>query len=96
MMKNDLLDMILDAENHENLVLNTADGKQLVFEQIATIPYQDHLYTVLRPLSDDMGLNSEEVIVFRVEVSDDEAVIYPEEVYTAVYAVYQHLLEEQE
>lgn len=65
-----LIDILCDAEDSENIVLQAEDGAEIEFEQIATIPFQDDLYCILRPVTEEGPLDEDEAIVFQV-VGDD-------------------------
>ena len=66
----DILDVLLDPENSDPITLTDDDGNQLVFEQIAVVPYSGNLYCVLKPLTKIDGVGESEAIVFRVEEAE--------------------------
>lgn len=68
----DLLDVLLDRENHDPIILQDETGRTLTFEQVAVIPYdvkgQDRLlYVILKPL-DIAGIADDEAVVFRTDM----------------------------
>ncbi len=69
-----LIDILCDEEDSENIVLQSEDGVDTEFEQIATIPFQDELYCILRPIGEVEGspLDEDEAVVFQVVGDDDE------------------------
>ena len=71
----DILDVLLDGDNHEDIVLMDENGIPMSFEQVATIPLmvQGHprLFCVLKPLDEIEGIEDDEAAVFAVEIDDD-------------------------
>lgn len=71
----DLLDILLDQDNHEPIVLMDDDGKEVAFEQVAIIPHDvdgaKKLYAILKPLDKMEGINDDEAIVFFVDEDDE-------------------------
>lgn len=68
----DLLDVLLDRENHDPIILQDETGRTLTFEQVAVIPYdvkgQDRLlYVILKPL-EIAGIADDEAVVFRTDM----------------------------
>ncbi len=62
----DVLDVLLDEDNRDPIVLQDNNGKKLVFEQVAIIPFDGIIYCVLKPQSKIYGLKSDEAVVFYV------------------------------
>ena len=67
----DILDILLDEENHDPIVLIDEDSALLKFEQIAVIPYNDKIYCVLKPIDPMKGVEEDEAIVFYVDEEDN-------------------------
>ena len=67
-----LLEILTDEEDTGNFVLQGDDGVETEFEQIATIPMEDDVYCILRPLNvPDLQLDEDEALVFKLE--EDES-----------------------
>ena len=67
-----LLDILTDENDSGNFVLEDEDGVETEFEQIATIPLNDEVYCILRPLNvPDLQLDEDEALVFKL--TDDES-----------------------
>lgn len=62
----DVLDVLLDEDNRDPIVLQDNNGKKLVFEQVAIIPFDGIIYCVLKPQSKINGVKSDEAVVFYV------------------------------
>lgn len=72
----DLLDILFDLQNKDPIIFQDGEGKKMTFKQIAVIPF-DHdderrIYALLSPLDRIEGLDSNALIVFRVNIGDDE------------------------
>ena len=94
-----LLNSLLDPENKEPIFLTTADGEDLSFDQIATIPYDEKIYCVLVPTEPMEGIDEDECLIFVYDrEGEDEKLVLEEseETCAAVYDVYLQLLEEGE
>ncbi len=69
-----LIDILCDDEDDGNIVLQSDDGIGSEFEQIATIPFQDELYCILRPVGEffESALEEDEALVFKLEEKDGD------------------------
>lgn len=65
-------DILLDEENKEPIVLVDDNGRKIVFEQIAVIPYDEKIYCILKPIDRLDNVEDDEAIVFYVEESENE------------------------
>ncbi|MGN1104070.1 MAG: DUF1292 domain-containing protein [Candidatus Coproplasma sp.] len=96
----DLIEKLLDEDSDGQIRLTNADGTELVFNQVAAIPYNETLFAILAPVSDIEGVNDDEAIVFRVDETDDgETVLVleeDEETAMAVFDKYIQLWEESQ
>ncbi len=94
----EFLKVLLDEENKEPIILQSTDGKDIPFEQIALIPQEEKFYCVLRPLVQLEGIGENDCIIFRVVVSDSDeensflVVEEDEAVAEAIYDKYIDLL----
>lgn len=75
----DLLETLLDENNDEDIILKNDEGKDLTFQQVAVIPFNDGIYCVLKPVTEIEGISDDEAIVFRVDEIDGESVLVVEE-----------------
>ena len=92
------LDKLLDKDNTDVIVLYDDNNNAFDFEQVALIPHEENLYSVLKPIKSLVGVGENECIVFRMDDSGDEVVLRVEQdskVVTKVYNKYLELLAEE-
>jgi hypothetical protein len=65
-----LLAALLDKDNHEQIVLEGADGKMVTFEQVAVIPQDTDLYCILHPV-DVENVGEKQAFVFKMEEEEN-------------------------
>lgn len=96
----DILDVLLDEDNKDPIVLVDENGKQLSFEQIAVIPYNDKIYAVLKPIDKIDNVADDEAIVFVVVEKEGRPSVLmvetDESVAMSVFDEYYNLLDEAE
>lgn len=96
----DILDVLLDENNKEPIVLIDDTGRQLSFEQIAVIPYNDKIYAVLKPIDQIENVADDEAIVFVVVEKEGKPPVLmvetDEAVAMSVFDEYYNLLDEAE
>lgn len=94
----DILDVLLDEENKDPIVLVDEKGKQLSFEQIAVIPYNEKIYAVLKPIDKIENIADDEAVVFYVDEREGQAPVLMvetnEKTAMAVFEEYYNLLDE--
>lgn len=94
-----IIDVLLDEENTDPIRLADENGREIVFDQIAVIPYADKLYCVLKPITRIEGVAADEAIVFYVDETSGEApclkVERDELTAMSVFEEYYDLLEEK-
>ncbi|MGN0813392.1 MAG: DUF1292 domain-containing protein [Candidatus Coproplasma sp.] len=94
-----LLEQLLDEEGDSQIRLTNEDGTELVFNQVAVIPFDNTIFAILAPVSEIEGVNDDEAIVFRVDERDGEDVLVLEEdeqTAMAVFDEYVKLWEESQ
>lgn len=86
---------ILDENNKDNVILYDEENKPIEFEQIAVIPLNDDLYTILIPITSMQGVNEGEGVLFKIdEEQQDLSIINDEKIIDEVLTIYQKLLED--
>ena len=94
----DIVDVLLDEDDHEPIVLVDGGGSKVAFEQIAVIPHNDKLYCILKPITHIEGVEDDEAIVFYVDEQEgkDPALMVETNELTAidVFEEYYDLIEE--
>ncbi len=68
----DVLEVLLDENNCEPIIMLDGEGKEISFDQVAVIPYDEKIYCVLKPINKIEGIKDDEAVVFFVEESEDE------------------------
>lgn len=91
------IDRFFDEENYENVKLEDNDGKEIEFEQVAVIDYEEKYYAILHPVTKLDGVNDDEALVFMIDEEND-CLVYCEDEATsqAVFAVFYDSLEDEE
>lgn len=93
----DILDVILDESNNEDLVLQNEEGRQIRFEQVAVIPYNEKIYVILKPIDKLEGVEDDQAIVFLADETKRPTVLVPEQdeaTAVKVFDEYYNLVEE--
>ncbi len=92
----DLLDILLDEDNKNPIVLGDEKGRQLRFEQVAIVHYNNELYCLLKPIDAIEGIGDDAAFIFVVDTDDNgDTILRCEtnwEVSVAVYERYGVLL----
>ncbi len=91
------IEALLDPQNAENIKLYDENDKEIEFEQIALIPLNNSVYTILKPATKMEGVEDDEAVVF--ELVDDEEngdtlnIVMEEEVVNQVFDEYKKMIE---
>lgn len=89
----DILEKLLDEESDGIITLTNEDGDEMVFNQVAVIPYEDKIYAILAPLSEMEDVSDDEAIVFLVdELEDGEHVLVLERDEPTAMAVFDEYI----
>lgn len=93
-----LLEILTDENDVENFVLQGEDGTETEFEQIATIPLENEVYCILRPLNaPECSLEEDEALVFKLEEDDASlSVVEDEGLAQLVFDEYYKLCDEDD
>jgi len=95
----DILDILLDEDNEDPITLYDEAGKAFRFDQVAVIPYEEKLFTILKPIDEVDGVADDEAIVFVVNEREDGStnlIIETDEALAMrVFDEYYKLLDEQ-
>ncbi len=73
----DVIEQILDENNHDLIEITGIHNEKLQFEQIALLNIEDVYYTILHPLAKDFA--ADDVLIFRIDICGDEAEMVLEE-----------------
>lgn len=84
----------------ELITLTSSDGDQVDFLEIAGIPIDENFYTILKPVEVIEGMTEDDVLVFKVEETENGdsnfSLERDEEVLNKIYQEYLRLLDEIE
>ena len=82
------------------IVLNSADGEEVEFVEIAGIAHAGNFYAILQPVELLEGMDDDEALVFKVtkdsDGNDNFEIELDDEVLDAVFAEYNRLLDEMQ
>ena len=96
-MKNERFVDKLFGEESENIFVQDNEGKEIEFEQVAVVDFEENYYAVLCPLTKIEGVGEDEAVVFLIDEEKDQLVyVEDERVIDGVYKEYCKLLDEQE
>ena len=91
------IDRFFDEENFENVKLEDNDGKQIEFEQIAVVDYEEKYYAILHPITKMDGVADDEALVFLIDEEKDELTYCEDEATAqAVFAVFYESIDDEE
>ena len=86
------------ADMENTITLQDEDGKEIEFEHLDTVSYNDNLYVVLLEVLES-GEENDEVVIFRIEQNEDDedtlVVIEDEAELQAVFEEFQNRLEDE-
>ena len=93
-----LNDEDLDEELDDVITLQSAEGEEIDFFEVAGIAYENAFYAILQPVELLDGMAEDEALVFRVSKNDDGTDKFEIElddgIIDAVFAEYNKLLDE--
>ncbi|MBQ7307952.1 MAG: DUF1292 domain-containing protein [Clostridia bacterium] len=94
----DIIEKILDENNIDDIVItNEETGEEVLFEQIATIPFNETVYALLSPKFSNEYFEEGEGVVFKIiqENGDDVLIIEDdEEIIDKIFNIYEDLYRE--
>jgi uncharacterized protein YrzB (UPF0473 family) len=91
------VDRLFDENNDEKIYVKDNGGKEIEFEQVAVVDFEENYYAVLHPTSPIEGVNEDEALVFLID-EDGDQLVYEEDdrIIDGVYGEYMQMLEELE
>ena len=71
------IDALLDENNTDPIILFDENNKETEFEQVCVIPLENTngvmtIYAILKPVTEIVGVNDDEALVFKIEEIEDE------------------------
>lgn len=99
-MEKNAIERLLDENDLGTIVLYDENDKEVEFEQIAIIPYENEVYAILKPVKEMEGVADDEAIVFLLDADEDSedvlSVVEDDAIIDAVFDAYYKLLDEDE
>ena len=93
----DPIEAILDANNHDNIVLYDENDKAMEFAQIALIPWKERIFVILKPITSIEGIADDEALTFEIceEKGNAELVVIDDaDIVKRVFEKYYKLVDE--
>ena len=91
------IDRFFDEENFDNVKLEDNSGKEIEFEQIAIVDYEEKYYAILHPVTEMEGVGEDEALVFLIDEENDGLTYCDDEsTAQAVFDVYYQDMEDEE
>lgn len=72
------VDRLFDENNDEKIYVKDNDGREIEFEQVAVVDFEEAYYAVLQPLTPIEGVSEDEVLVFFIDEEND-CLVYVED-----------------
>ena len=66
------VELLLDEHNNDNIKLYDENNNAVEFEQIATIPMDERIFVILKPVTAMENVAEDEAIVFEIQEIDEE------------------------
>lgn len=89
-----------EFDDNDTITLQTADGEDVEFIEVAGIAYLNNFYAILQPVDLLDGMGEDEALVFKVsknkDGSDKFEIELDDSIIDAVFAEYNRLLDEAE
>lgn len=65
------VDRLFDENNEEKIYIKDDDGKEIAFEQLAVVDFEENYYAVLLPVTPIEGVDEDEFLIFLINEDDD-------------------------
>ena len=65
------VDRLFDENNDEKIYVKDNDGREIEFEQVAVVDFEEGYYAVLQPVTPIEGVSEDEVLVFFIDEEND-------------------------
>jgi len=89
------VELLLDENNNDNIKLYDEKNNCVEFEQIATIPMDERIFVILKPVTQMENVAEDEAIVFEIQEIDDEdclVVVTEDKIIDNVFDQYYEML----
>ena len=94
-MSEKYVDRLFDESNDDKIYVKDTDGREIEFEQVAVVDFEENYYAVLKPTSALEGVAEDEFLIFLID-EDKDCLVYEEDerVIDGVEAMLEELDEE--
>ena len=92
------VELLLDENNNENIKLYDEKNECVEFEQIATIPMNERIFVILKPVTAMENVAEDEAIVFEIQEIDEEdclVVVTEDKIIDKVFDEYYEMLKSE-
>ncbi len=89
------VELLLDEHNNDNIKLYDENNNCVEFEQIATIPMDERIFVILKPVTSMENVAEDEAIVFEIQEIDEEdclVVVTEDKIIDKVFDEYYEML----
>ena len=73
------IDLLLDPNNHDNIVLFNDQDEPVEFEQYAVIPIDGKTYVILSPVTKLEGMDEDEAFAFEIIQEEQSSLVLVED-----------------
>ena len=89
------VDRLFDENNDDRIFVKDNDGKEIEFEQVAVVDFEERYYAVLHAVEPIDGVAEDEALVFLIDEDKDQLVyVEDERVIDGVYEEFCQMLDE--
>ncbi|MBO5313109.1 MAG: DUF1292 domain-containing protein [Clostridia bacterium] len=66
------VDRLFDDNNEDSIFLKDADGREIEFQNLAVVDFEESYYAVLLPLTKLEGVGEDEGLIFLIDEENDQ------------------------
>ena len=91
------VDRLFDENNNDKICVNDVDGKEIEFEQLAVVDFEENYYALLTPVTPIEGVGEDEFLIFFIdEEKDCLTYVMDDRITDGVCEAFFEMLEEDE
>ena len=65
------VDRLFDESNTEKIYIKDNDNKEIAFEQLAVVDFEENYYALLQPVTPIEGVSQDEFLIFLINEEED-------------------------
>ena len=73
------VDKLFDEGYTDNIFIKDSDGKEIEFEQVAVVDFEENYYALLYPVTEVEGVSEDEALAFLIDEENDCLVFVEDE-----------------